>query len=942
MLTLVILTMTRVVAPPPMRGWMTWERFTCETDCVAFPETCIGEVLIKTTADAMVEEGLVAAGYNHIQIDDCWQAPHRDVTSGAIVPDTKRFPSGMKALADYVRSRGMSLGIYGDIGSQTCGGFVGFNISATPDPVQDANLAADVAMMMSWGISSLKVDGCYADVRTMNITYPKLGAALKKAAEATGRASPWYSCSWPDYVADITCSHQRREPCVPLHQIAATCDSARVWMDISDSWNQPEGNGVGVKNIIDFWAKNPQLAALRNGLPKGSSYRNDPDQLLIGNDGLSRTEAEVQMGMWALWSAPMILSAEIRHGSLSPEMKAILVNVEVLAISDDELGRQATLCTDKECRQTSVLYHGGTSVWNKTLADCSVAVGLVNLGNFGNQGKAFGDFNVSFTARAIGLPCTSQSFAVRDLFKGTDLGVFHHGFWREVDESSMLLLKVTCATEEPPAPTVWLDAKPFLRGTGFLASQKSNFYDRLPAAAEHTTRPPVWSLSRDTAGMYLQFISNASKLAVNVTYIYSTMSMWHFPSTGVAGLDLYAFDATNATWRWLATTNPSEAKAGVPHMSTLKTADHGSSLIQYRLHLPLYNGVSSISLGINGAPAVLFPDPTLDTKKPIVWYGTSIAQGGVASRPGMAFTNILTRRLGREVLNFGFSGNCLMEAGVAQWLAQIDAAAFVVDCSWNMDADMIANRTVPLIHQLRAAAPAIPIILAEDTEDGSAWAVPTAKDKQAAKRVHLHAAFDALVNSTTTPDPDLHYVRGRQLYTFTQRVGGVERSIISPTVGGCHPSDLGMLAIANFYADFLPSLLTDDGRDAAADGATVEGVAAQMYDSGRLKPEPLQTRAATATTEEARHHVTALRSLEDDGQTKDDQPHHRPHESSSIVWVPVGSEGLRVFGRAFNDTRSGEYFDRLPARANGVVRDDVWDREIRGIQTRAAALHGLR
>ena len=88
-----------VTAMPPMRGWMSWERFTCETDCQHFPETCIGEHLIKTTADAMVEEGLVAAGYTHIQIDDCWQAPHRD-DSGAIVPDPKRFPSGMKALAE--------------------------------------------------------------------------------------------------------------------------------------------------------------------------------------------------------------------------------------------------------------------------------------------------------------------------------------------------------------------------------------------------------------------------------------------------------------------------------------------------------------------------------------------------------------------------------------------------------------------------------------------------------------------------------------------------------------------------------------------------------------------------------------------------------------------------------------------------------------------------
>lgn len=110
-----------LLAVVPMRGWMTWERYTCEVDCTRFPETCISEHLIMSTADAMKEEGFVDAGYTYIQIDDCWQAPHRD-PSGAIVPDPKRFPSGMKALSDYVKSKGMQLGLYGDIGTHTCGG----------------------------------------------------------------------------------------------------------------------------------------------------------------------------------------------------------------------------------------------------------------------------------------------------------------------------------------------------------------------------------------------------------------------------------------------------------------------------------------------------------------------------------------------------------------------------------------------------------------------------------------------------------------------------------------------------------------------------------------------------------------------------------------------------------------------------------------------------
>ena len=355
----------------PMRGWMTWERYTCETDCATFPETCISEHLIRSTADAMVSEGLVAAGYDYIQIDDCWAAQRRS-PQGAIVPDPVRFPSGMKALADYVHAKGMKLGLYGDIGSATCGGFIGFNISAVPDAVADAKLQADVDMMTSWGMDSLKVDGCNADAHTMNVTYPKLGAALRRAAAKAQRPAPWYSCSWPDYVGAIVCNGNRSEPCVPLGQIAQVCNSGRLWDDISDSWNQPQGNGAGVKNIIDYWALNPQFATVQNG-PTAGRYYNDPDQLLIGNNGLSRTESEVQMGMWALWSAPMVLSVELRGGALAADMKAILLNKEVLAVGDDALALQATRCVSPDCSHGSVLYGGSTSVWNKTLADGSGA-----------------------------------------------------------------------------------------------------------------------------------------------------------------------------------------------------------------------------------------------------------------------------------------------------------------------------------------------------------------------------------------------------------------------------------------------------------------------------------------------------------------------------------------------------------------------------------------
>ena len=127
-------------------------------------------------------------------------------------------------------------------------------------------------------------------------------------------------------------------------------------------------------------------------------------------------------------------------------MRELLLNEEVLALCDDPWGRQATLCTAPACKHASVLYRGATSVWNKSLAAGGVAVGLVNTGTFGNVGAAFGDFNLSFTAEAVGLAgCGARGFTARDLFRRQDLGVFRVGFWREVDESSMLLLRLACA-----------------------------------------------------------------------------------------------------------------------------------------------------------------------------------------------------------------------------------------------------------------------------------------------------------------------------------------------------------------------------------------------------------------------------------------------------------------------------------------------------------------
>jgi len=312
-------------------------------------------------------------------------------------------------------------------------------VKPAPDVAADAQLARDAELLLRWGMDSIKVDGCATNqteaANVMNITYPKLGQALQDAARRLGVAPPWYECEWTAYVGDFLCNHDRHEPCVPLHDVAANCNSSRMFNDIADVWQSPTKQGV--KDIIDFWFANPQFAALRNSLPSAQVYYNDPDQLMIGNNALSRTEAEIQMGMWVMLAAPLIMSTELRNGSMSSDMKSILLNREVLAIADDPLGRQAT-----GRKKADLLYAGSTTVWNKTLADGSAAVALLNTGDFANKGAAF---NISFNASEVGLSCSR--FSARDLFKHQNLGVFDGAYWQIVEETSMVMLKVVCASD---------------------------------------------------------------------------------------------------------------------------------------------------------------------------------------------------------------------------------------------------------------------------------------------------------------------------------------------------------------------------------------------------------------------------------------------------------------------------------------------------------------
>ena len=159
---------------PPM-GWMSWQRFACIIDCENYPDDCISEQLFKDMADHLVADNYTAVGYNYINIDDCWPEKDRHPKTEQLVADRKRFPNGIKALADYIHSKGLKAGIYGDIGTLTCGGYPGFS---RPDTELVNYFFLDSETFAEWGIDSIKVDGCYASTDAFQRLYPRLGAAL--------------------------------------------------------------------------------------------------------------------------------------------------------------------------------------------------------------------------------------------------------------------------------------------------------------------------------------------------------------------------------------------------------------------------------------------------------------------------------------------------------------------------------------------------------------------------------------------------------------------------------------------------------------------------------------------------------------------------------------------------------------------------------------------
>lgn len=333
-------------------------------------------------------------------------------------------------------------------------------------------------------------------------------------------------------------------------------------------------------------------------------------------------------------------------------------------------------------------------------------------------------------------------------------------------------------------PYQWVSARE-LRVEGQGWSDTAAPFDRLPARAEKLVRPAVWSLSRHSAGISIRFRTNSPQLRVRWTVTSSRLAMPHMPATGVSGLDLYVRQP-DKRWRWLAVARPVNSPTNETDLFTgLEPAWR-----EYRLYLPLYNGVSSVELA--AAKGYTLQQPEAADAKPIVFYGTSITQGGCASRPGMVHTSILSRRLDVPVINLGFSGNGTMDPEMAELLAELDAAAYVIDCLPNMTADQVAARTEPLVDTLRAKHPKTPIVLVEDRTYADAFMVRAKAERNRTSREALRAAYERLRERKV---PELYYLEG----------DGLLAADGEDTVDSSHPTDLGFVHMADAFERLLVS-----------------------------------------------------------------------------------------------------------------------------------------
>jgi len=400
-------TLDNGLAKTPPMGWLAWERFRCQVDCEADRQNCLDENLIKQHADILSQPEWKSAGYEYINVDDCWSNLERD-SDGQLSGNATRFPSGIQHLAEYLHERGLKFGIYNDMGTKTCGSYPGEckdKLCTLP-----GYMDVDAKTYANWGIDSLKMDGCNSNWtrEVLDRGYIFLGDQLNK----TGRPI-LYSCSWSRY---IYLAHLK----VDYVKIAEHCNLWRVYEDIQDSYDS-------VMNIADWIGDNGGPDGFLN--VAGPGKWNDPDMLIIGNFGLSYEQSKTQMALWSIMAAPLFMGNDLRN--LDPKFKEILLAQEVIDVNQDVLGKQGyriaheinTLC-------------GAHDIWMRKLFNGDIAVVLWARGVCGNH------LQLTVQFKDLGLD-KNATMKVRDLFAQKDLGIFKGSFTSWVNLSGVVMVRLS-------------------------------------------------------------------------------------------------------------------------------------------------------------------------------------------------------------------------------------------------------------------------------------------------------------------------------------------------------------------------------------------------------------------------------------------------------------------------------------------------------------------
>ena len=371
---------------PPM-GWNSWNKFGPN----------VNEQMIREMADAMVSSGMKAAGYEFINIDDTWEG-YRD-SLGFIHPDSTRFPHGMKALADYVHSKGLKLGIYSDCGDKTCAGRIGSRGHEYQDALSYAK----------WGIDYLKYDWC----NTEGINPVGAYTTMRDALYATGRPIVFSICEW---------------------------GSSKPWLwaeDVGNLWRTTGDISANFDHNIDHgtWIQLSVMSILdlQNGLRKyaGPGHWNDPDMLEVGN-GMTNNEDRAHFSMWCMLAAPLIAGNDLRD--MTPETKEILENKEVIAVDQDSLGIEGFRYSSAD----------SIEIWFKPLERGDWAMCFLNRSVGAKKvGFNFERENVLDSLSGRNADFTNTVYSLRNLWSNKDIGNTRKPFEASVPGHDVLMLRLS-------------------------------------------------------------------------------------------------------------------------------------------------------------------------------------------------------------------------------------------------------------------------------------------------------------------------------------------------------------------------------------------------------------------------------------------------------------------------------------------------------------------